>query len=263
MEILISALVGFLLEKLMRMAHRQWETWRLSHVFPIQGLFQHRPLMVRPSIEIQSGGGDPPSKRAYTHSGETEALQALHEAFDVTPISIELDYSENLKNTDHGWVFLGLSRTKSKLDKKIIEEISLNTGMELVKPSKGHMFFRDTHSGMEYHCEHIPDDKFGTRVSVDYGLIYRGVTDNGVQFLLCGGIHMHATRAAIEVACSKEFVNRVKAACSLMGRLQRKRCYGFFQLVQAVVSDDGIGISAKQTRWKDFGLIPFRKSHRY
>lgn len=162
------------------------------------------------------------------------------------PLELHFDYNVVSSEAYKSWILLGLSR-KTMLPPDIYDRIDAETGIRVVKTTNSplfhHQFLRGP-DGTEYHCEHVPDSNFESRVIRDYGLIYRSVLDNGVSLLLCGGIHTFGTLAAVEVAFSDEFRKRAAIA---------KR-FGFAQIVEVGVREDGINIDRNSIRWK---TLPF------
>jgi hypothetical protein len=247
MEILyliIGALLGFALERSNDAITPRLRLRRLKYILPIINPADQRDIFIRPSIEVLTAGSGGRSKRAYTHSCETIALQTLSRVFHGLPINLIFSYNDFASTEYAGWILLGLSREKSKISESLFEQIKQETKIRVVKGQGTHQFIQDA-SGKQYKCQHVDDDEFETKVTKDYGLIYRGVSNNGNAILLCGGIHMFGTQAAVEVALSEPFIERIRSAKS----------FAFAQVVEVAVRDDGITIDPGSIRWRDLPFV--------
>jgi hypothetical protein len=219
---------------------------RLMHVLPITNHRVQNTIRIRTSVDIFAAGEGIKSKRGYTHISEAIALQVIADVVHGLPsIKLAFDHGPQIDAVDSCRIVLGLSRTKSKISNRLFDRIGTSTGIDLIKGTTVHQYFRDR-QGTEYKCEHIEDPDFSTRVIKDYGMIYRCVGDSGGALLLCGGIHMFGTQAAVQVALGDEFIERVEGA----------GCREFLQLVEVSVHDDGITIDLDSVRWRDLPFIP-------
>jgi hypothetical protein len=220
---------------------------RLRRILPISDVSTQKDVLIRPSLEIQPAGMNGKSKRAYTHSSETIALQKIAEDLANLPLNLHFNYDVVAAEKYSSWILLGLSR-KTILPKEIYDQLESETGIRVVKTTRGptfnHQFFRGP-DGTEYHCEHVPDPAYESRVTKDFGLIYRSVLNNGASVLLCGGIHMYGTLAAVEVAFSEEFQKRAAKA----------RNFRFAQIVEVQVREDGINIDRTSIKWKSLPFV--------
>jgi len=243
MEVLylvLGALIQFLLDQLYEKLKPWLQLRKLSAVLPISRNNQTHEILVRASLEVLSSGGGEKSKRAYTHSSETLSLQSLSKILHGTPAKLKFRYDDG----GHGdWIILGLSR-KSKISQATLDDIRSKTGITVVKGEGTHQFFCMP-DGQTYRCVHVPDPKFETIVTKDYGIIYRSANDQGNLVLLCGGIHMFGTQAAVEVAFSAAFIERVR----------KSGASEYAQLVEVGVLADGLTIDPASIRWRDLPFV--------
>jgi len=246
-----SALLGWCLHWATQKAKKRYIQWRffrrIRWVLPVSDeVDDNTPILyVKPSLEvIRSGAKGVKSKRAYTHSCETVALAKLSSFLDDLPMHISFDYQRDMGMQQENWLLLGLSRN-NVLSKSLLTDLegSPISSISFVEPENDHYFFRDQ-DGNEYKCKHKKDDNYESVVTSDHGIIYRKTMDNGAQVLLCGGIHMHGTQAALEVALSQEFQKEI----------QRRRCKEFVQMIHVRVLDDGLRINAASIQWRG---LPF------
>lgn len=241
-------------EALWSYIHPRYRLRRLRRILPIKDLATQRHILVRPSLEILKEGKNGKSKRGYTHSSETIALQKIAKMLANLPIELHFDYNVVASESFKAWILLGLSR-KTMLPADIYDRIHSETGIRVVKTTNApifhHQFIR-VDDGSEYHCEHLPDPDYESRVVKDYGLIYRSVLENGVALLLCGGIHTFGTLAAVEVAFSEEFQKRAAKA----------RNFAFAQVVSVRVRDDGINIDKTSIQWENLPFVATRRQNK-
>ena len=251
MQSLFYALIGILLreiyQRLSRYIAPRYRLRKLRRVLPIKDINQQNEVLIRPSLEITAMGKNGASKRGYTHANETIALQQISNVLADLPIKIHFDYNVVASEVYKAWILLGLSR-KTVLPSDIYEKLENETGIRVVKTSSGikfdHQYFRDS-NGNEFHCEHVEDMEFESRVLKDYGLIYRTELENGACILLCGGIHMFGTQAAVEVMLSEDFQKRTAKA----------KKFTFAQIVEVMVRDDGINIDRNTIKWKELSFV--------
>lgn len=176
--LVIGVVIGFLLDRAYDTIAPRMRLRRLKHILPITELSDNNELYIRPSLEILALGAGEKSKRGYTHSCETIALQTLSAEVHALPIKLIFDYSDRKIGDNQGLILLGLSREKSKLPSQVLDRIASSTGIIIEKPVDSHQFFRDS-EGNEYHCEHLKDPKYETKVVKDFGIIYRGTSETG------------------------------------------------------------------------------------
>ncbi len=243
MEILylvLGALIQFLLDQLYEKVKPWLRLRKLGAVLPISHNNQTCEIFIRASLEVLSAGRGGKSKRAYTHSSETLSLQLLSKILHGTPAKLRFQYD----NASHGdWIILGLSR-KSKISQVTLDDIKSKTGITVVRGDEAHQYFRMP-DGKTYRCAHAPDQEFETIVTKDYGIIYRAANDQGNLALLCGGIHMFGTQAAVEVAFSGAFIERVRAS----GASE------YAQLVEVGVLPDGLTIDPASIKWRELPFV--------
>jgi len=228
--------------------YKKYEFWsqlrELIHVLPLNRDNQHGDIYIRPSLEILPGGGGGASKRAYTHAGEVIALQDLGRALHGTMAKLRFRYDERVDDPKADWIILGLSRKKTRIAQSIFDRMKEKYGIEVVKGSGSHQYFK-LKNGPEFRCKHAPDPIYESRVVTDFGIIYRARNGSGGLILLCGGIHMCGTQAALEVAISADFCRRVK----------QSKATEFAQIVEVPVLEDGITIDRDGIRWKDLPFV--------
>jgi hypothetical protein len=246
MEILylvLGALFQFLLDLSYKKVRPFIELRKLSNVLPLSSGNKTREIFIRASLEVLAAGGGEKSKRAYTHSSETLSLQLLTKILHGTPVMLKFQYED----TSHGdWIILGLSR-KSKISQVTIDEIKSRSGITIVKGEGSHQFF-SIPNGETYRCVHVPDPEFETLVTKDYGIIYRSVNDQGNVLLLCGGIHMFGTQAAVEVAFSDAFIKHVRDSGA----------HEYAQIVEVSVLPDGLTIDPASVKWRNLPFVVLR-----
>ncbi len=213
---------------------------KLRQVLPVRDLPLKSSIRIRPSLEIIVAGNPQPSKRAYTHSCEVLALHKLYSKLHGLPINISADYSEKIQTMDANWILLGLRRN-NPLSEAMVNELMSRTDLALVVTDGGEPYFRSSTANNQasFKCEHD-----GDRVTKDYGVIYRKTMGTGNIWLLCSGIHMYGTQAALEIALNPDFIRTIR----------KKRCTQFIQLVEVHVDKSGIMIKP-DIEWKTLPLI--------
>lgn len=247
MEVLylvLGALIQFLLDHFYEKLKPWFRLRKLNAVLPISRNNQTHEIFIRSSLEVLSLGSGGKSKRAYTHSSETLSLQLLSKLLHGTPAKLKFQYDD----ANHGdWIILGLSR-KSRISQATLDDITNKTCITVVKGEDSHQYF-SMPDGKTYRCAHVPDPDFETLVTKDYGIIYRATNDQGNLVLLCGGIHMFGTQAAVEVAFSDAFIERVR----------RSGASEYAQLVEVGVLADGLTIDPASIKWRDLPFVVARR----
>lgn len=238
----LGAIFGLVVERLKALYISRVQLRKFRHVLPLSKL-TGGVIHIRPSRDIIASGNGGKSKRAYTHSAETIALHQISRTVKHLPITLDFQYDDIDTSDGNGWIIFGTSRRMSKLTNALIDHINMDFSIRIEKGVNSHGYFKSA-DGNEYHCEHTSDDKYESRVTKDYGIIYRGAFDDGVLVLLCGGIHMFGTLAAVETAFSDKFIDRVK----------HDHASEYVQLVEVGVHEDGINIISESKRWED---LPF------
>jgi len=245
---IVSLFAGSALGVVFDRGYKKYEFWsrlrKLCHVLPLNRDNREGDIYIRPSLEILSGGEGGASKRAYTHAGEVIALQDLGRVLHGTMVKLRFRYDDRVDDPKADWIILGLSRKKSTIAQSIFDKMTNEYGIEVVKGSGSHQYFK-LGDGSEFRCRHVPDPAYESRVTTDFGIIYRSYNGSGGLILLCGGIHMCGTQAALEVAISADFCRRVK----------RSRAREFAQIVEVPVLDDGITIDRDGIKWRDLPFV--------
>lgn len=219
---------------------------RLQYVLPLGRENQSVELLIRPSLEVMSSGRKGASKRGYTHAAEVEALTLLLRKTLGTPFKINFRYGEVSTEAREDWIIFGLSRHRSDISDGLLAEVDGRFGIKIVKDDTefefAHQYFQT--AAATFRCEHAKDEQHHSKVTIDYGLIARLKMIGGNYVLLCGGIHMFGSQAALEVALDPEFIDRVRQASASE----------FAQLVKVGVKSDGLFIDRSSIQWK---TLPF------
>jgi hypothetical protein len=239
---ILGLTLGFSFERAWEFSEPWRRLRRFWYVLPVSRRHARQTISIRPSLEVlMSGQSRQKSKRAYTHTAEVVALQELDNILRGLPLNVDFDYHQKMDTRKGNWILLGTgARTLNPLSNRVLAEIRSRPDLFLVTPEGECESFQDA-MGVRYECNHVPDSTFGTRVTQDYGVIYRRIDENGDICLLCGGIHMHGTQAAAHVAFSHEFRAKVRGF------------HQYLQLVKVRIEDDGLTISAPT--WKSLPFI--------
>lgn len=241
LSLLIGAVASLILGIVYEKRVSPWfDLRKLRQVLPVQDLPLKSSIRIRPSLEIIVAGSPKRSKRAYTHSCEVLALHKLYGKLHGLPVNISADYSETIQMVDANWILLGLRRN-NPLSETMVNELMARTDLALVVSGGGEPYFRSSTANNEasFKCEHD-----GDRVTKDYGIIYRKTMGTGNIWLLCAGIHMYGTQAALEIALNPDFIRKIR----------KNRCTQFIQLVEVEVDKSGIMINP-DIKWKTLPLI--------
>jgi len=225
----------------------------LRVVFPIREvnwwdhLFEYargRPraqLQVRCSLIKKVDGHNPSTYRAYVHVAEVDELVRMVK--ELVKWGIEVDYKIDCSiDTEVGAVLIG-SDSNLQMSGSILD--NLGPSVEWVKGEGKHAIVKwkrgeesplsCSHDAFAYVDEKTDDKKLieTERVSKDYGLIVRKEMDDGVDVLLCAGIHMHGTAAALRTVLQKGFQQEVSKA----------KYSHFVKVVKASVDVNGLSLA--------------------
>jgi hypothetical protein len=238
------AVFGAAVPEVLKWGRRKYVLSLASHVFPTNRDSQQRAqIHLRTSLDCIEYGENPSTLRGYTHSGDMVGAMAVMKYFHDLPVDVEFDYFSEITNDMKNVVLMGAS-SRSDVCREIAADL-YDRGIR-VRGTNVHAYFRDA-SGKEYHCEH---SECGGKhiVTKDVGLIFRKISDTGVDVLLCGGIHTFGTQAAAHVALSADFQRKV--------RKSRLREFVQFVTVDVIRSGDRAGLALQQhtIRWRDLPL---------
>jgi hypothetical protein len=234
----------------------------LCAVFPIREvkwwdhLFEYargRPrarLQVRTSLVKAVGGTNPATYRAYVHVAEVDELVKMVK--QLAAMGVEVDYQPDCSiDTGVGAVLIG-SDANLHMSGSILKNLGPN--IDWKQEIGAHAVITWKRGNEEpLKCDHAPyvyiDETNQTpvttkRVSEDYGIVVRKEMDDGVDVLLCAGMHMHGTAAALRTALQKGFQQEVK----------RTGCGHFAKVLKAHVDENGLSLAVDPVERTKFPL---------
>lgn len=235
MKGLFGAIFAIGFEKSHNLFKLHKEVKSLRAVFPFTK--QSPKFSVKCSMKIIKDGTNPPSLRSYVHSAEIMALHKIAKSFHEKPVTIKFDSFYSSPQENQNLLLIGAS-AYNEISRHIMADMG---PLSLCKSNDSHSFFKLNKT--EYRCKHTSCDN--AKVVEDYGIILRkSVYENNIVLLL-GGIHMHGTLAAAEVALSSKFQQTVKESKNRF----------FVQLVKTSVMEDGFSLAPNAIIWEDYPLI--------
>lgn len=225
----------------------------ISYFFLPGHAYKPSRLAIRSSITKKVEGdvlNDLPTRRAYLHSAEVEQICKLIRAIAPFPIEARLITAEGPDPDDQHIVIVDGSyhnATAIGLMKRLNR-----VGIHLVPGQLGRDHAHYTYNDRRFGCSMTYfDDLEGRKIPIithDSGLIYRCRTDNGAEVLLCVGIHMHGSAAALATALSSDFQKEV----------EKRGLLDFVQFVEVNVLADGISVDWSSISWDPALLIDAR-----
>lgn len=241
-----GALVSIVIEKLIRAITGRIRLRSLQYVLPLSPENQMNEIFIQPSFVVLGGGKGGQSKRGYTHTPEVEAIVQLILETIGTQIKLNFRYLDDTTRRDSDWIVLGLSAAYSNLTDGATDTMRERFGVRICKPPEADKGHASIHLGNDvFSCTHVEDHEYGSRVACDYGIVCKMRLNHGRMMLICGGIHMFGTQAALETALSPEFISRVSG----------HRCSEFLQIVRAPVKKDGLFLDRSAVIWKTYPFV--------
>lgn len=234
--IVISVPLTLIIEKMARAYIRHRDKRLISKVFPFTN--SDTQLEVKCSLKKIQDGKNPQSLRAYVHSAETLALQKIAKHLHGHDVTLNVVSFYSIPQEKKNLLLIGAA-SYNELSKHILEGID----EFIIHYYKDHHANYE-HNGKIYECSHTAFEN-GSKVVVDYGLVVRKKLSDEHYVLLLGGIHMHGTLAAAEVAITRDF-QRV---------IGKKKFKEYIQLVKVNVADDGLSLITSSIDWKNYPLI--------
>ncbi len=234
--IVISVPLTLIAEKIARayICHRDKRL--ISKVFPFTSA--DTQLEVKCSLKKTQDGKNPPSLRTYVHSAETLALQKIAKHLHGHDVALNVGSFYSIPQEEKNLLLIGAA-SYNELSKHILECID---GFSIYHYDNHHA--RYEHNGEIYECVH-KEFEDGSKVTDDYGLVVRKKLSDGHYVLLLGGIHMHGTLAAADVAITRDFQRKIR----------KKKLREFIQLVRVRVADDGLSLIKSSIEWDNLPLI--------
>lgn len=212
----------------------------ISKIFPFTNADSE--LEVKCSLKRIQGGENPPSLRAYVHSAETLALQKIAKHLHGHNISLNVISFYSVPQEEKNLLLIGAA-SYNELSKHILDGV---TEFQIKHYKDQHDSFE--YNGESYSCKHQLSNT-GSKVTEDYGIILRKRLSEDHLVLLLGGIHMHGTLAAAEVAMKKEFQRKIR----------KKKYREFIQLVRVRVAEDGLSLINSSIEWDELPLLQIQK----
>ena len=259
----IGSIIAVVALQLWRFRQRRKDFRLLARVLPIQSSFlqlasyflypghAHKTtrLAIRPSITRKYEGdirGDKRTLRAYLHSAEAEQLIQLMKSIAPLPIEFALITGEAIPAGEKNLIIVG-GDYHNAAAKSLIEKLS-DLEIRFLPPKLGQAHERLYYRGIEFGCTLNKVNASEGQIDVvkkDVGLIYRCRSSTGMEILMCVGIHMHGSAAALAVALSPGFQSEIA----------KQQLKEFVQLVEVGVLSDGLSVDWGSIRWKKKFLI--------
>lgn len=240
MGYIVSVLLTLVIEKMAR-TYIQYRDQRLiSNVFPFTR--SDSQLEVKCSLKRMQDGKNPPSLRAYVHSAETLALQKIAKHLHGHNVTLNVISFYSVPQEEKNLLLIGAA-SYNELSKHILADVN---EFKIIHNEDCHTIYEC--EGGKYTCSHATTED-GSKVTEDYGIVLRKRLSDEHFVLLLGGIHMHGTLAAAEVAMTRKFQSKIK----------KNKLREFIQIVRVRVADDGLSLIKSSVEWECLPLIQIGK----
>ena len=246
----IGAVLGWLVDRAAAKLLASRKRRQLAFVFPISESDHEIP--VRCSVIKKIDGQYPSTFRAYVHSAEAIAMQNISREFARCGLHLGIGgfYAEGASEDHRNLILLGSDERFNPYCGELLQD--LGTDIRHVPGNGSHKHFEyRKNSGdpwQELRCDPCQAGEDGTKFTKDYGLIIRKRLTADSNVLMCAGIHMHGTLAAVQVALDSAFQDEVK-----------KCGFAFFvQVIKVAVRKDGLSLANDGVSWKDYDLKELR-----